>query len=150
MHALRHPAHRNATWWLVALVGSTLALLLATPAISHAEEANPNNYSCFGGIAAGKPEVGSEEQQVAYTFHCNGPITGYQLQAQIPVTGVEAAPLVSNIPSGTPVSDTFPAPAKSRVTPSTASARPGRGMRRSPASSRSAQRCAPSHAWTRC
>ncbi len=107
MHALRHPAHRNATWWLVALVGSTLALLLATPAISHAEEANPNNYSCFGGIAAGKPEVGSEEQQVAYTFHCNGPITGYQLQAQIPVTGVEAAPLVSNIPSGTPVSDTF-------------------------------------------
>jgi hypothetical protein len=107
LHALRHPAHRKATWWLVALVGSTLALLLATPAVSHAEEANPNNYSCFGGIAAGKPEVGSEEQQVAYTFHCNGPITGYQLQAQIPVTGVEAAPLVTNIPSGTPVSDTF-------------------------------------------
>ncbi len=108
MHALRHPAHRKATWWLVALVGCSLvALSLAMPAISRAEEANPNNYSCFGSIAAGKPEVGSEEQQVAYTFHCNGPITGYQLQSQIPVVGVEAAPLVTNIPSGTPVSDTF-------------------------------------------
>ena len=107
MHALRHPAHRKATWWLVALVGCSLALLLATPAVSRAEEANPNNYSCFGSIAAGKPEAGSEEQQVAYSFHCNGPITGYELQSQIPVTGVEAAPLVSNIPTGTPVTDTF-------------------------------------------
>ena len=107
MHALRHPAHRKATWWLVALVGCSVALLLATPAISRAEEANPNNYSCFGSIAAGKPEAGSEEQQVAYSFHCNGPITGYELQSQIPVTGVEAAPLVSNIPTGTPVTDTF-------------------------------------------
>ncbi len=107
MHALGHPAHRKATWWLVALVGCSLALLLATPAISRAEEANPNNYSCFGSIAAGTPEVGSEEQQVAYSFHCNGPITGYQLQAQIPVTGVEAAPLVSNIPTGKPLTDTF-------------------------------------------
>jgi hypothetical protein len=107
LHALRHPAHRKATWWLVALVGCSLALLLATPAISRAEEANPNNYSCSGSIAAGKPEAGSEEQQVAYSFHCNGPITGYQLQSQIPVTGVEASPLVSNIPTGTPVTDTF-------------------------------------------
>ncbi len=107
MHALGHPAHRKATWWLLALVGCSLALLLATPAISRAEEANPNNYSCFGAVAAGTPEVGSEEQQVAYSFHCNGPITGYQLQAQIPVTGVEAAPLVSNIPSGKPLTDTF-------------------------------------------
>lgn len=103
---LRHPAHRSATWWLVALVGS-LALMLAAPAIGHAEEANPNNYSCFGGLSAGTPEAGSEDQQVAYAFHCNGPITGYQLEAQIPITGVQAAPAVSNIPSGTPVTDAF-------------------------------------------
>lgn len=106
MHALRHPAHRSATWWLVAIVGSLIPLL-AAPAIGRAEEANPNNYSCFGAIAAGKPEAGSEEQQVAYTFHCNGPITGYQLQSQIPVTGVQAAPLVSAIPSGVALTDTF-------------------------------------------
>jgi hypothetical protein len=106
LHAL-HPAHRKATWWLVAIVGSTLALLLATPAISHAEETNPNNYNCLGSIAAGTPEVGSEEQQVKYTFYCNGPISGYQLQAQVPVTGVQSPPLVSSIPAGTPLTDSF-------------------------------------------
>lgn len=104
MPALR-PAHRKAKW-LASIVSCSVAPL-TTPALVHAEEANPNNYSCFGSIAAGKPEVGSEEQQVAYSFHCNGPITGYELQSQIPVTGVEAAPLVSNIPTGTPVTDTF-------------------------------------------
>ncbi|MGA8364137.1 MAG: hypothetical protein WB709_06420 [Solirubrobacteraceae bacterium] len=102
-----HTAHRKATWWLVAIVGSLAALSLAMPAIGSAEETNPNNYSCSGGLSAGKPEVGSEEQQVAYAFHCSGPITGYQLQSQIPVTGVQASPLVSNIPSGKPVNDTF-------------------------------------------
>ena len=106
MHAL-HLAHRKATWWLVALVGSFAALSLAVPAVGHAEEANPNNYSCFGSVSAGTPEAGSEEQQVAYSFHCNGPITGYQLQSQIPVTGVQAAPLVTNIPTGKPLTDTF-------------------------------------------
>jgi hypothetical protein len=111
LHAL-HPAHRKATWWLVALVGLTLALL-ATPAISHAEEANPNNYSCLGGLANGTPEVGSDEQQVKYTFYCSGPITGYQLQAQIPLTGVQSPPLVTatgTLPgaaTGAPLTDTF-------------------------------------------
>lgn len=108
MYALTD-AHRKATWWLIALVGS-IAMLLATPAIGHAEEvteSNPNNYSCYGSIAAGTPEVGNEEQQVAYSFHCNGPITGYQLQSQIPVTGVQAAPLVTNIPTGKALTDTF-------------------------------------------
>lgn len=106
MHAL-HPAHRKATWWLAAIVGGSLALLLAIPATSRAEEANPNNYSCLGSLAAGTPEVGSEEQQVKYTFYCDGPITGYQVQAQLPLTGVEASPLVTAIPSGTPLSDNF-------------------------------------------
>jgi hypothetical protein len=105
LHAL-HPAHRKATWWLVAIVGSTLALLSA-PAISRAEETNPNNDSCLGSIAAGQPEAGSEEQQVQYTFYCNGPITGYQLQAQIPVTGVEGQPLASSIATGKSLTDTF-------------------------------------------
>jgi hypothetical protein len=112
LHAL-HPAHRKATWWLVAIVGCSLALLLAVPAISHAEESNPNNYSCLGGLAAGTPEVGSDEQQVKYTFYCNGPITGYQLQAQTPLTGVQSPPLVtatgtlSGAAAGAPLTDTF-------------------------------------------
>jgi len=105
LHA-SHPAHRKTTLWLTAIVGS-LALLLATPALSHAEESNPNNYNCLGSIAAGAPEEGSTEQQVKYSFYCNGPITGYQLQAQIPMTGVQSPPLLSAIPAGTALSDTF-------------------------------------------
>jgi hypothetical protein len=112
LHAI-DPVHRKATWWLAALVGCTLALTLATPAVVHAEESNPNNYSCLGGIAPGKAEVGSEEQQVAYVFYCNGPITGYQLQAQIPLTGVQTPPLVTagasvlGAATGKPLTDTF-------------------------------------------
>jgi hypothetical protein len=93
-----------ATWWLAAIVG--VALLLAIPAISHAEESNPNNYNCLGTTGAGQPEAGSEEQQVSYTFYCNGPITGYQVQSQIPVTGVSSPPEVTN-PAKKVLGDTF-------------------------------------------
>jgi len=105
LHAFQ-PAHRKATWWLAAVVG-LLALLLATPAISHAEESNPNNYSCLGSIAAGEAEEGSEEQQVKYSFYCDGPITGYQLQAQIPMTGVSGQPSLTSNATSKAVSDTF-------------------------------------------
>jgi len=100
-----HLAHRTATLWLAATVGS-VALLLATPALSHAEESNPNNYSCLGSLTAGTPEAGSEDQQVKYTFYCNGPITGYQVESQLPVTGVQSPPLVSSI-AGQTLADTF-------------------------------------------
>jgi len=92
--------------WLAALVGS-LALLLAAPALSQADESNPNNYSCIGHIGAGTPETGSEEHQVKYGFYCNGPITGYQLQAQVPVTGIQGAPLLTSNATGSPLTDTF-------------------------------------------
>jgi hypothetical protein len=105
LHAFR-PAHRTATCWLAAIVGAA-ALLLATAAPSHAEESNPNNYTCAGLIKAGPPEVGSEEQQVQYSFFCNGPITGYQLQAQVPLTGLEASPLVTGVQAGNALPDTF-------------------------------------------
>ncbi len=39
-------------------------------------------------------------------FACNGPITGYQLQAQIPLTGVQSPPLVDTF-VGKPATDTF-------------------------------------------
>jgi hypothetical protein len=99
------PVRGAAARWLAAGVGA-VALLLAAPAIGRAEEANPNNYSCLGHIAAGKAESGSSEQQVQYAFYCNGPITGYQLQAQIPVTGIQSPPLVTN-PLGAALTDTF-------------------------------------------
>jgi len=93
--------------WLTAMVGC-LAVLLATPAMSRAGESNPNNYNCIGTLSAGAPEEGSEEQQVKYSFYCNGPITGYQVQTQIPVTGIQSPPVVTDL--ATPpktLTDTF-------------------------------------------
>jgi hypothetical protein len=84
---------------LAASLGS-LALLLAAPALSQAEESNPNNYNCIGSLAAGTPEEGSEDQQVAYSFYCNGPVTGYQLQSQVPIAGSASAPVVSTLAAG--------------------------------------------------
>jgi len=94
--------------WLAAIAG-TLAVLLVIPATGRAAtavEGNPNNYECHGHIGAGTPETGNTDHQVAYSFSCNGPITGYQLESQLPVTGFESAPLVSNL-QGQPVTDTF-------------------------------------------
>ena len=104
MHSNRI-AHRSAAWRLAAIVGS-LALLLAAPSAGHAEESNPNNYSCLGQIGAGPAEPGSEEQQVQYSFYCNGPITGYQLETQVPLTGISSPPAVTN-KGGGPINDAF-------------------------------------------
>ena len=94
MHAFE-TAHRKTMLWLAATVGA-LALSLASPALSQAEESNPNNYNCLGSTSAGKPVEGSEEQQVRYSFYCNGPITGYQVQSQVPVTGVSSPAIVTS------------------------------------------------------
>lgn len=103
MHVLK-TADCSARW--LAGIAGALALALAVPASGHAEETNPNNYNCLGHLAAGSPEPGSEEHQVQYTFYCNGPITGYQLESQVPVTGVQSPPIVSDA-KGTPLTDTF-------------------------------------------
>jgi hypothetical protein len=84
--------------WLGAILGS-IVLSWAFTAVSHAETTvggDPNDYRCKGHISAGTAEVGSSETQVRYTFSCDGPITGYQLQSQIPLTGFEASPLVAS------------------------------------------------------
>jgi hypothetical protein len=83
-----------------------VALLLAIPAMSHADEANPNNYNCLGNLAAGTSEPGSDEHQVKYSFYCNGPVTGYQVQSQVPVTGIQSPPLVTDVKANTLI-DTF-------------------------------------------
>jgi hypothetical protein len=108
LHAYQ-PVHHRASLWLGAILGS-IVLSLAIVASASAEEAgtegSPNNLNCLGHISVGTPELGTSEQQVRYTFYCNGPITGYQLEANVPVTGFEAAPLVSNTKNA-PLSDTF-------------------------------------------
>jgi hypothetical protein len=103
------PVHHRASLWLGAILGS-IVLSLAMIATAHADEAgaegSPNSYNCLGHISAGSAEMGSEEQQVRYTFYCNGPITGYQLETNVPQTGFGASPLVTNT-QGQPLGDTF-------------------------------------------
>jgi hypothetical protein len=100
------PAYRKPGLWLLAALGAVTLLLLA-PAAGRGEESNPNEYSCIGGVSAGEPEEGSTEQQVRYSFYCNGPITGYQLQSQIPVTGIQSPPLVASNATKATLPDTF-------------------------------------------
>ncbi len=95
MHATP-TAHRKARLWLLAAIVGCMALVLAAPAVSQAEESNANNLSCLGKIAKGEAEEGMVNP-VAYTFYCDGPITGYQLQSQVPVEVVGGAPLVSTL-----------------------------------------------------
>ncbi len=104
-HRLVHP---RASLLLAAIFGA-FALSWALTDTAHAEvviEGNPNDYQCTGHISVGTPEVGSSEQQVRYSFSCNGAITGYQLQAQIPLAGFEAGPLGSSL-SVPSIADTF-------------------------------------------
>jgi hypothetical protein len=96
---------RRSTWWLAAIVGPIILLLLI-PARSHAED-NPNNYQCFGHVLAGQTEAGASDQQVAYTFNCSGPISGYQIQTQIPLTGFDASPLITNEKGEALTTDSF-------------------------------------------
>jgi hypothetical protein len=98
------PAQRKGLW-LVATLGA-LALLLAAPAASRAEESNPNNYSCIGSISAGTAEEGIAEHPVRYSFYCDGPITGYQLQSQVPLTG-QSPPTVTSNATKAVLTDTF-------------------------------------------
>lgn len=108
MHT-HQPVHKRARLRLGAIAAAILLSLaiVASAGAAVGIEGSPNNLTCTGHISAGTPELGSEEQQVRYTFYCNGPITGYQLQSNIPLTGFEAAPLLTSNATNQPLSDTF-------------------------------------------
>lgn len=108
MHSLKSTRsalkpNRRPTWWLAALIGA-IALSLATPALSAAAEtapaaaapagSNPNDYECAGRLSAGSE--GGEGTPVQYQFKCNGQLTGYQVQTQLPIMGIEGQPRVAN------------------------------------------------------
>jgi hypothetical protein len=105
LHAFLPTRRPRTSRWLAALLASLTATLLLA-AVSRADD-NPNNYQCFGHIVAGTAEPGITEQQVQYTISCNGPITGYQLQSQVPLTGFESAPLVTNLAGAPVTTDSF-------------------------------------------
>lgn len=102
-------AHRRRLLRPAALLTALLASLALSVAAAQADEGtgDPNDYACRGGVQPGPPEVGSSQAQVQYVFTCSGPITGYQLQSQVPLTGFAASPLVSDGTTGEPTDDTF-------------------------------------------
>ncbi|HEX4628286.1 MAG TPA: hypothetical protein VH137_05785 [Gemmatimonadales bacterium] len=102
---MSHP--RTTARRIAALAAFPAALaLLAAPPVAGAEESNPNNYTCAGQIGPGAAEPGNEEQQVSYAFYCNGPITGYQLQSQVQVTGISSPPTLTTY-AGQPLKAPF-------------------------------------------
>jgi hypothetical protein len=123
MHSLKSiyrsalKSNRRTTWWLTALMGA-IALSLAAPTLGAAAEptpvttapqaaSNPNDYECAGQLAAGKAEgEGAEGTPVQYKFKCDGQITGYQVQTQVPITGIEGQPQVTNYLEA-PLSEAF-------------------------------------------
>lgn len=82
------------------LTSTSAPTATGTPAPASAEEGskegNANGLNCIGHISAGEAELGNSEQQVRYTFYCNGPITGYSLESNIPLSGYGPQPIVTN------------------------------------------------------
>ena len=71
--------------------GALVAVLVlgGSPGRALADQ-NPNNIACHGFVKKGAPEADDPTAtQVAYTFGCNGPITGYQIQPQYEIQGIE-------------------------------------------------------------
>jgi hypothetical protein len=99
LHTYR-PVHHRASARLGAILGSiVLSLAIASPAVADEEagkEGSANGLNCLGHISAGAPELGNSEQQVRYTFYCDGPITGYSLESNVPLTGYGPQPVVAN------------------------------------------------------
>jgi hypothetical protein len=95
------PVHHQTSRWLGAILGSiVLSLAIASSAIAAeeegAKEGSANGLNCLGHISAGEAEPENSEQQVRYTFYCNGPITGYSLESNVPLSGYEPQPIAAN------------------------------------------------------
>jgi hypothetical protein len=104
------PVQYRASLWLGSILGSIVLCLAIASSAGAAEEGgkegSANGLNCLGHISAGEPELGSSEQQVRYTFDCDGPITGYSLESNVPLTGYGPQPTVANTKPEV-LSDTF-------------------------------------------
>jgi hypothetical protein len=71
------------------VAGASLLLLLNGTKPASADQ-NPNNTDCRGHIEKGDPSPDDPTAtQVKYVFACSGPITGYQIQPQVPATSID-------------------------------------------------------------
>ena len=71
------------------VAGASLLLLLNGTKPASADQ-NPNNTDCRGHLEKGDPSPDDPTStQVKYVFACSGPITGYQIQPQVPATSID-------------------------------------------------------------
>jgi len=73
----------------VLLAGASLLLLIDGGKPASADN-NANNTDCRGHVAKGEPSPDDPTAtQVKYVFACSGPITGYQIQPQVPAQSID-------------------------------------------------------------
>jgi hypothetical protein len=71
------------------VAGASLLLLLGGTRPASADQ-NANNTDCRGHVEKGEPSPDDPTAtQVKYVFACSGPITGYQIQPQIPAQSID-------------------------------------------------------------
>jgi hypothetical protein len=74
----------------VLVAGALLLLLLGGGTREAIADNNPNNTDCRGHVTKGEPSPDDPAAtQVKYVFACSGPITGYQIQPQIPAQSID-------------------------------------------------------------
>jgi hypothetical protein len=72
------------------VAGASLLLLLSGGTRDAIADQNPNNTDCRGHVEKGEPSPDDPSAtQVKYVFACSGPITGYQIQPQIPAQSID-------------------------------------------------------------
>jgi hypothetical protein len=71
------------------VAGASLLLLLSGTKQASADQ-NPNNTDCRGHLEKGEASPDDPTAtQVKYVFACSGPITGYQIQPQVPAQSID-------------------------------------------------------------
>ncbi len=71
------------------VAGASLLLLLSGTKPASADQ-NANNTDCRGHLEKGEPSPDDPSAtQVKYVFACSGPITGYQIQPQVPAQSLD-------------------------------------------------------------
>jgi hypothetical protein len=72
------------------IAGASLLLLLSGGTRVAIADQNPNNTDCRGHVEKGEPSPDDPSAtQVKYVFACSGPITGYQIQPQLPAQSID-------------------------------------------------------------
>ena len=72
------------------LVAGASLLLLLTGTRQASADQNPNNTDCRGHVEKGAASPDDPTAtQVKYVFACSGPITGYQIQPQVPAQSID-------------------------------------------------------------